>query len=381
MTDDTDKAAPEAAAPEEVAPEDAAPEDAAPRSAQSGGEAPRRGSQGVAFFVLILLLLAVGGAYYWVTYVHLPETTALEQRVQGIDQADVDLAERIDQGAAQTLEQSQAHDALVADVAALRQAQQGVQDSITALYAKESKASLNWVLAEAEYLVLAASQRLALERDVRTALAALRAADDRLRSAEHPELIGVREQLAKDIAALEGVNLPDVEGLAIYLAETVARVDELPTKPIADIDMSFSRMSGEPATPENWQGVAKAMWADLVSLIEIKDGDLPDGVLFDPELRYFLQQNLRLELASARLSVLRRDNANFQAASKLIIDLLNQYYDTADAAVVAIVERLAAGQEIDLDPQVPAISASLDTVRAKRLSTATDGAADVAARH
>lgn len=350
----------------------------APEEADEGEAQERRG-HGATVLLLVVVLALAAGAWYWATRVHAPMLDTLTARVAALETERDALAAQIGTADAAAAGLADTQAALAANVEGLARSQQTLEESVQALYAKESSESLAWVLAEAEYLVLAATQRLALEHDVDTALAALRAADERLRSAEHPELIPVREQLARDIAALEAVNLPDVEGLAIWLAEAVGRVGELPTKPIAELDMSFSRMRDETATPENWQGVARAMWSDLVSLIEIKDGELPDGVLFDPELRYFLQQNLRLELASARLAVLRRDNANFRAASRLVTELLAQYYDTSDAAVASMVERLNAARDIDLDPDIPSVSASLDTVRAKRVSVRAAAAGAVAA--
>ena len=348
-------------------------------SGESKATASAQSSRGPVFLTLLLILTLGAVGYYWVTEIHAPNMSAIEARIAAIDAADDQFSPRLEDIEARSGDFEDARQALANDIASLRKAQESLEASVKALYAKDTQSSLNWVLAEAEYLILAAMQRLVLERDVKTAIAALRAADNRLRSAEHPDLIAVREQIAKDMTALESVDLPDVEGLAIYLAETIARVDALPTKPIAEIDMNFSRMQNEPATAENWRGVAKAMWADLVSLIEIKDGELPDGVLFDPELRYFLQQNLRLELASARLSVLRRDNANFRAAAKLIIGLLDQYYDTEHAGVAAVIARLNDEQATDLDPSVPGISESLDTIRGKRLSARTAEAAGIAA--
>lgn len=339
-----------------------------------------RSSHGSTFLTLVLVLALGAAGYYWVTEIHAPNLSAIEARIDALDAVSDQFSPRLDAIETQSHDIEQSRAASASDIAALGAAVETLEGSVKVLYGKETQSTLNWVLAEAEYLILAALQRLALERDVNTAIAALKAADARLRSAEHPELISIREQITEDLAALESVNLPDVEGLAIYLAETIAQVDGLPTKPIAEIDMNFSRMQNEPATAENWQGVAKAVWADLVNLIEIKDGELPDGVLFDPELRYFLQQNLRLELASARLSVLRRDNDNFRAASTLIIDLLNQYYDTDNTGVAAVITRLYDEQATDLNPAVPGISTSLDTVRAKRLSARAAESAGIAAR-
>lgn len=326
--------------------------------------------------IVTVLLLALGGAqYYWLTRVHAPQMNQLKARMLAAGASRAEITRGLEQRGADIEAMYTEQDTLRQQVGRALKAQTVLEDSAKALYAKESEASLDWVLAEAEYLILAATQRIVLERDLRTAIAALQAADARLASARHPDLIPIREQLAKDIAALEGVNLPDVEGIAIYLAETIERVGDLPTKPIAELDTSFSSLRAEPTTAENWRGLAQALWSDLVSLIEIKDGDLPDGVLFDPELSYFLQQNLRLELASARLAALRRDNDNFRAASRLIVDFLRTYYNTGEAAVNSILARLEDAADIDFDPAVPDIAGSLDEVRAQRLGQHDGGSA------
>ncbi len=357
---------------------DSAPSPEAPGpSEQTPPEAPEepspRASRGPWFILLILIVVVAGAGYYWVEFVHRGMLDALEDRVAAADRQTLDLAARLDEEAARLLAVSDGGarvDAALAGLedalARLQSAQGDLEDAVKGLYARESRASLDWVLAEAEYLVMAASQRLALEGDVDTARAALVAADNVLRAAQHPELIALRETLAGDIAALEAVAQPDVEGLAIYLAETVTRVDGLPTRPIADIEMSFSRMGEEQVEASNWRRMAQALWSDLRSLVEIKDGELQDGVLFDPELRYFLQQNLRLELASARLAVLRRDTDNFRAACRLVTELLDKYYDPEAAAVRAIRGRLTESLALELAPPLPSVSASLDAVRAKR---------------
>ena len=352
-------------------------ESSAPKAAPAAAE---RRPHGPSFLTFVLILTVAAAGYYWVTVIHAPNMNALESGIAAISTLSERLDSRLSDVETRSGELAGVRQALIHDIEAIRNAEEILEASVKALYAQDTQSPLTWVLAEAEYLILAATQRLALERDVNTALAALKAADHRLRSAEHPDVISIRRQLAKDIAALESVNLPDVQGLAIYLTEMVGQVDDFPTKPITEIDATFSNMQGEPATAQNWRDIAQALWADILNLVEIKDGELPDGVLFDPELRYFLQQNLRLELASARLSVLRHDNANFRAASTLIIALLNQYYDTEDAAVAAIITRLNDEQATDLDPTVPGISASLDAIRAKRLSSRTTDAAGVAQR-
>ncbi|HCU88437.1 MAG TPA: hypothetical protein DGR97_00745 [Gammaproteobacteria bacterium] len=238
--------------------------------------------------------------------------------------------------------------------------------AISALYEKDYRISIDWVLADVEYLVLAAVQRLALERDVGSAIAALRAADQRLRSAKHPALFPIRENIISDLTALESIKVPDIEGLAIYLGETIDRIDSLPVKPIAEeVAIPPTSRSGGKDTG-GWRDLGFAIWSDLVDLVEVKDAELPDSVLFDPESHYFLRQNLKLELASARLAILRRDSINLKFSISMIRSSLYTYYDLEHDAVVNIIKRLDAAHDLNLVPALPNITDSLDAIREYR---------------
>lgn len=314
---------------------------------------------------LLVVVLAVAG-YHWYTSVYPAAEQAQAARIDQLINDDQQSAQAISE-LRQQIEDARAElQSLSADIGTAKRERGDLEAAVKTLYAKEAEVTLDWILSEVEYLVLAASQRLILEHDRDSAIAAMKAADKRLLKAAHPDLLPLREQIASDIAALDAVPATDIEGVAIYLAEASTRVRDLPTKPIADVNMSLSKMSQGDAQNQDWQGMAKSLWTDLKSLVDVKDGELSDSVLFDPELRYFLEQNLRLELASARLAVLRRDAQNFSAAITLVTDLLNRYYDTGSGEVGGLLKRLNELAALDLDPALPSLAPSLDAVRAKR---------------
>lgn len=353
-------------------PAEASP-DPEPETEPDDSQPPPRGGRAALAVSVILFALLLAGAWYWHQYRYAPALEMLARDVAGAGEAQASVATALEStragidsvGAAAAGARAEV-DALGQELDSAVQAQADLRRSVSALYEKETQTSVDWVLAEAEYLVLAATQRLALERDIDTAIAALRAADQRLRSADHPDLIPIRDQLIKDIAALEGVNRADVEGLALYLAKTIDQVDGLPTKPIAEEVTPFATVRDGEYAAADWRRLGYAIWSDLVDLVEVKDADLPDSVLFDPELRYFLRQNLKLELASARLAVLRRDRANLEASVGLIKRLFKAYYDENDAGVKSITARLDEAVTLELKPELPGISGSLDVIRRQR---------------
>lgn len=76
-----------------------------------------------------------------------------------------------------------------------------------------SKTRGDWLIADAEYLLNVANQRLHLVGDVNTAVLALEAADQRLRESGDAAVYAIRKQIAKEIAALGTVTSVDVVGL------------------------------------------------------------------------------------------------------------------------------------------------------------------------
>ena len=325
--------------------------------------------------VLLALILGFGAAaYYWQQNVYSNDLESLREQLAAIGSAQSSVSAQIEAAVTEVASSVQSAAAGVDTLGRKIEghvAKQGeLARSVSALYEKETQTSVDWVLAEAEYLILAATQRLALERDVDTAIAALRAADQRLRSAEHPDLIPIREKIIADVTVLEAVNLPDVEGLAIYIGKTIDQVDILPTKPIAEEVIPFATVRTGKYEAEDWRKLGYAIWSDLVDLVEVKDADLSDSVLFDPELRYLLRQNLKLELVSARLAVLREDSANLASSVGMIKRLLDAYYDVDHDAVANIIKRLEQAQAMELTPALPNITGSLDAIRKHRASRA-----------
>lgn len=335
-------------------------------AAATPGSGQQRAALAPWFVLLLLLLVACGAGYYWISVVHRAEQATLATSLAARDADQARLVSAVEATAASLAEVEAAQVALTDRVAGSERARATLAAAIETLQARDAQLTLDWILAETEYLVFAAIQRLALERDAAGAAAALRAADTRVQIARHPRLLELRERLTADIAALEAVPAPEVEGLALYLAEAVTRVERLPTRPVAALETSLRTLGEEELEVSNWRGIARALWRDLVALVEIKDQRGGDEALFDPDLRRLLVHNLRLELGSARLAALRRDDAQFQAACTVARDLLARYYDTEDSAVQALVRRLRDAHDLVLAPPLPDLADSLDAVRALR---------------
>ncbi len=257
--------------------------------------------------------------------------------------------------------QQQQLEALRSDFAAARDEQKKLADTLSHLLSEQTRHSEGWVLREVHYLLTVAAQRLLLERDVPTALAALDAADNRLAAQGNPEFIPLRRRIIADRNALQAVKTPDVAGMALTLADWIERVENLPLKDGSR--ESDASAPPPPAPPQGWREVLLGMWRDLVKLVDVKDMTVPDDVIFDPGKRYLLQQTLRLELASARLQVLRFDTANLRATLTHIERLLNRYYDTQSSDVAALLKTTGEMRGAELTPALPSLDQSLAAVQ------------------
>ena len=235
----------------------------------------------------------------------------------------------------------------------------GILHNLNSLY-RQGNNDIAWQLAELKYLFLIASHRLALAGDVDTAQAILQSADARLREIADPALIPVREQLIADISRLVEFPRTDYSGLALVLGDLARRADRLPLNLGETGAQTSATANEEPAGSENnWQRLARSLWQELKSLLVISRTDKNNAALLAPQERYFLYQNLRLQLEAARLALLSRDDGQFRESVNACADWLNEYFDSDDERVRNALTSLERAAAVSLHEAVPSIDATL----------------------
>lgn len=246
----------------------------------------------------------------------------------------------------------------------LAAAQAGLEDALAVLRAQLGRSQHDWVLAEVQYLLTVANQRVQLQRDTATAIAALESADRRLHSLADPGFNAVREQIAHELSALRAVSVPDFAGIALTLDTLAKAVGELPLK-----DAQARAFSPEPAVAtdapaeRDWLRLPRLIWDELKRLVVVRRNDAPVGPMLAPEQQFFLYENLRLQLSMARLAALTGDTASYRASLTTAAGWLNEHFSVdapRNRAARAELERLAA---LELRPTLPDVSASLRLLR------------------
>ena len=223
----------------------------------------------------------------------------------------------------------------------------------------QNNGNVDFALAEAEYLLILAEQRLTLMQDVETAKAALQAVDNRLAGLQAPGLDAVRGQVNADLLRLAQVPVIDYSRWIEELGELTAGADTLPLRTKAQPD---AKAGAAGAAPQGWRGFLHAVWQELRDTVVITRTASKLAPL--PAERHYLVQNLLLRLETARLALLRRDTRALHDAAASAADWLRRWFDGGDARVRNALQRLQALAALDPAAPLPDISSSLETLRA-----------------
>lgn len=245
---------------------------------------------------------------------------------------------------------------------------QSQQLALEALYQELTRNRDEVTLEEVEQLLLIASQQLQLASNVKAALIAMQEADARLQRLDRPQLSPLRKILAKDMDLLKAAPYVDTVGISLRLDNLAAASETLPLAMEFRPPESGSPPAQAPAVKNAWLKFLHEAWEDVKRLVRIQRIDKPDVALLSPSQAYFLRENLKLRLLSARHALLARDGTSFKVDINTSLDWINRYYDSKSEAVVNMLEVLHQLQDSQIGIELPRISASLDAVRNYRLA-------------
>ncbi len=228
----------------------------------------------------------------------------------------------------------------------------------------------DWLLAEAEYLLRLANQRLNIEKDFAGAEAILKTADSVMAESDDPGLYTVRQQLAKDILALQRISQVDREGIYLQLEALIDLASKLDQKYYLDQEKeAFTpelASSEQTETETNESGINSAMQKmlnELKQLVVIRRLDEPVEPLLAPEQIYYLKQNLRLMLEQAELALLDRNQQMYERSLRKAEAWIQTYFLQNRQDTNLLLSTLASLKEKQVNPALPDISQSLQLLK------------------
>ena len=242
--------------------------------------------------------------------------------------------------------------------------------SVADVHKRVGASGTQWMVAEAQYLLRMANNRLTLARDVTTARTALLLADQRLRDSGDPGWNGTREQIARDIAALDNAQLPDLAGISARLS---AMAEQVPQLKLASATLGGgaprskdSKAEHSTRSEHSWHTLLDDLWAGFKQTVRIRRNDQPVHAMLPPEQQFFLYENLRLHLESARLAVARGDNALYHDSLNTVSTWLKTHFDQGDSLSQALSKGVADLNVLDVHPELPDISQSLQVLKLRQ---------------
>jgi uroporphyrin-3 C-methyltransferase len=235
-----------------------------------------------------------------------------------------------------------------------------LEGSVASLAGVSEGALDTWILAESEYYMQIANAQLQLANNPHLASLALKMADERIVQLANPALTDVRRAISDELASLDVMEKPDIEGATLTLASLARVVESLPLA---------SGANSEEETPEvdpDQGGVSRA-WASVKNamsgLVTVTPPERAKLVQLSPDAEFFLRNNIALQLQSARLALLREEQAIFEQTLDDTSALLSEYFDAESAAVTGALETIAEIRGYVFTTETPDISQSLRLLR------------------
>ncbi|PRX32167.1 uroporphyrinogen III methyltransferase/synthase [Paraburkholderia sp. BL18I3N2] len=326
------------------------------------------------WFVVVIIACAAGvGAYALNRKVERTEQQ-LVQRQQANDTQTNELRIKTEQALA-TVHQS---DSQVAQLEGKLADAQTSQQALQQQYADLARNRDDWTLAEVGQMLSAASQQLQLTGNTQLALFALQSADTRLAASDSPQAVAVRKAIAQDIDKLKAAPSTDLTGMAIKLDNAIDQVDNLPLSgeaPIAHATpqaatwadtAKVAAATGEPRWKVWWREVSTGIGQQLTSLVQVRRIDNADAMLVTPDQGYFVRENLKLRLLSARLALLSRNETTLKSDLHAAENALTRYFDNTSKktqTVTDLVKQVEAGSAA---VELPNLNTSLQAVNQYR---------------
>jgi uroporphyrin-3 C-methyltransferase len=359
--DSTESSEPGAATPAEVDEPVKSPK-ASPKKEKSSG----KGSSGVAWLAL-LLVLGIAGAGVWLGKQALGREAQLSARIVALESAPAASEDTSVADLSQLWQTQLAAESAKREELSRTQTEQlqGIESRLAQQRAELSRFGAvdrqDWLLAEAQYLLRLANQRLIMADDVVAAKALLGSADSILKELDDVTLYAVRAAVAADLAAVRAVPQRDVQGMYLALAALIEQADKLV---IFQMPEKIERARVEPA--EDWQGrLLQGYEAALLKLSDyliIRRRDVPIEALMDPQWEGLVRQNLRMLLEQAQVALLSGNELLFRESLERAQHWLTEFFVSDEAAAKALADEVAVLREAKIALEMPDISRSLAAV-------------------
>lgn len=230
--------------------------------------------------------------------------------------------------------------------------------AVSGMSTRELDAGGELDLAEVDYLLRLANERLKLFSDPTAADQALEVADMHLAAIDNPMYLGVRQDIAAARRDLASVEMPDYLEITNELDSIQQSIPGLPFRGEEVVARAAGQVEGE-----SWWEKVKSAFSNLVTVRRSTDQENERISLQDKD---FIRQRVWLQLEIAHLSLMRRDQQAFRSSLERVQASMSEWFDPADARFQSANQDLSELLAIEVQVEVPDITAPWSTLRLLR---------------
>ena len=244
------------------------------------------------------------------------------------------------------------------------------QEALQTLYTQLAESRESTAVAEVEQLLNIASQQLQLSGNVKSALLALQAAQKRLEPLDLPRAIHLRETLNAEIENLREVPQIDVINMSAQLTQLSELCGKLPLiserQPTLNAKAAAEKEPVQPMSPLN--AFVHNIWDDIKNLITVERIKKPEPPLLAADQAFYLRENVKLRLLTARIALLQHDETTYKADLNTVRNWLNEYFDTRHPDAIKAFNLLNKLSSNNISIELPQLTESFAAVTRYKLT-------------
>lgn len=301
----------------------------------------KKKSSALKWLITIILLAAAGyGSYYgwqhWRTY---QTATEKADQITNLERLFNEQNQFITQLKTQMTQQTKHIDELNQQTQLQISA---LQDQLRATQRRLQNNSTNqkndWMLAEAEYLIRQAGQKLHFSEDARSIIALLSSADEQLVSVDDDSLTILRQAISHDINTIRSSGNLDIEGISIQLETLKQSVSNLELASVQLTPQNTDNQSNDTLIIDDitsWQHFKDSVSNALDKYYTVHKYNESVKPFISPQQDIFLKQNIMLNLQTAQLAAMQHNQTSYRNSLQEVEQWLNQYYKQQAASTQA----------------------------------------------
>ena len=333
---------------------------------------------GVALYALAILTIAalVSSVLLWQRVTNMQEQLARQSADSGTQAVEArTIAQQAQDVARETSARLAVTEARVGEVALQRGQLEELMQSL-------SRSRDENLVVDIDAGLRLAQQQAQLTGSLQPLVAALKSASQRIERAAQPRLAPVLRAMGHDLERLEHASVTDTAGLLVRIDDLVRQVDDLPLiNQVAQAAVMRRQAESAPtpaaaassASESPWQSTLRRAWEgvrdETRGLVRVSRVDHPEAMLIAPDQAFFLRENLKLKLLTARLGLLARRMDSARADVAATINALNKYFDPASRrtqGAATALQQLQSHMKTAELPQLDDSFAALATAAAGR---------------